>query len=103
MLVFLLLTVWSEIISTWLDNDPIWRDPESSTSLAAFVVSAYFGVRVLAKGGAPAAMIGDTRDHCLQLLSWDSGALFERRPAMIRSIATTKNSLFVGAWGKLRR
>jgi hypothetical protein len=34
---------------------------------AAFV-SAYFGSRVLAKGGAPAAMIGDTRDRCLQLV-----------------------------------
>ncbi len=41
---------------------------ERAASLAAFVVSAYFGVRVLAKGGAPAAMIGDTRDHCLQLV-----------------------------------
>ena len=42
---------------------------ERAGSLAAFVVSAYFGTRVLAKGGAPAAMIGDTRDHCLQLLT----------------------------------
>lgn len=41
---------------------------EQAASLAAFIVSAYFGSRVLAKGGAPAAMIGDTRDHCLQLL-----------------------------------
>ena len=41
---------------------------DQAASLAAFVVSAYFGTRVLAKGGAPAAMIGDTRDHCLQLL-----------------------------------
>jgi len=41
---------------------------EQAASLAAFVISAYFGARVLAKGGAPAAMIGDTRDHCLQLL-----------------------------------
>jgi TetR/AcrR family transcriptional repressor of nem operon len=41
---------------------------DQSASLAAFIVSAYFGTRVLAKGGAPAAMIGDTRDHCLQLL-----------------------------------
>jgi len=43
-------------------------DEDRAASLAAFIVSAYFGVRVLAKGGAPAAMIGDTRDHCLQLL-----------------------------------
>jgi TetR/AcrR family transcriptional repressor of nem operon len=42
---------------------------DQAASLAAFIVSAYFGTRVLAKGGAPAAMIGDTRDHCLQLLS----------------------------------
>jgi hypothetical protein len=41
---------------------------DRAASLAAFIVSAYFGTRVLAKGGAPAAMIGDTRDHCLQLL-----------------------------------
>jgi TetR/AcrR family transcriptional repressor of nem operon len=41
---------------------------DQSASLAAFIVSAYFGTRVLAKGGAPAAMSGDTRDHCLQLL-----------------------------------
>lgn len=42
---------------------------DRAASLAAFIVSAYFGTRVLARGGAPAAMIGDTRDHCLQLLS----------------------------------
>ncbi len=41
---------------------------DQAASLAAFIVSAYFGTRVLAKAGAPAAMIGDTRDHCLQLL-----------------------------------
>ena len=41
---------------------------DQAASLAAFIVSAYFGTRVLAKGGAPVAMIGDTRDHCLQLL-----------------------------------
>jgi hypothetical protein len=42
---------------------------DRAASLAAFIISAYFGTRVLAKGGAPAAMIGETRDHCLQLLS----------------------------------
>ena len=42
---------------------------ERAASLAAFIISAYFGTRVLAKGGAPAAMIGETRDHCLQMLS----------------------------------
>lgn len=41
---------------------------DRASSLAAFLISAYFGSRTLAKGGAPAAMIGDTRDHCLQLL-----------------------------------
>jgi len=41
---------------------------DQAASLAAFIISAYFGTRVLAKAGAPAAMIGDTRDHCLQLL-----------------------------------
>ncbi|MCP4387559.1 MAG: TetR/AcrR family transcriptional regulator [Gammaproteobacteria bacterium] len=47
---------------------PRIANEEQAASLAAFIVSAYFGSRVLAKGGAPAAMIGDTRDHCLQLL-----------------------------------
>jgi TetR/AcrR family transcriptional repressor of nem operon len=41
---------------------------DQGASLAAFIISAYFGTRVLAKAGAPAAMIGDTRDHCLLLL-----------------------------------
>ena len=41
---------------------------DRAASLAAFIVSAYFGTRVLAKSGSPTAMIGDTRDHCLQLL-----------------------------------
>jgi len=41
---------------------------DQASSLAAFIISAYFGTRVLAKAGAPAAMIGETRDHCLQLL-----------------------------------
>ena len=41
---------------------------DHAASLAAFIVSAYFGTRVLAKAGAPAAMIGDTRDRCLQLM-----------------------------------
>lgn len=45
------------------------ENQDQAASLAAFIVSAYFGTRVLAKAGAPAAMIGDTRDHCLQLLS----------------------------------
>lgn len=41
---------------------------DRAASLAAFIISAYFGTRVLAKAGAPAAMMGNTRDHCLQLL-----------------------------------
>jgi TetR/AcrR family transcriptional repressor of nem operon len=41
---------------------------DQAAALAAFIVSAYFGTRVLAKAGAPVAMIGDTRDHCLQLV-----------------------------------
>jgi TetR/AcrR family transcriptional repressor of nem operon len=45
------------------------ENEDEAASLAAFIISAYFGTRVLAKGGAPVAMIGDTRDHCLQLLS----------------------------------
>ncbi|TNF86516.1 MAG: TetR/AcrR family transcriptional regulator [Gammaproteobacteria bacterium] len=47
---------------------PQVENEDQAASLAAFIVSAYFGTRVLAKGGAPAAMIGDTRDHCLQLI-----------------------------------
>jgi len=45
------------------------ENEEQAASLAAFIISAYFGTRVLAKAGAPAAMMGETRDHCLQLLS----------------------------------
>jgi AcrR family transcriptional regulator len=41
---------------------------DRAASLAAFIVSAYFGTRILARAGAPVAMIGDTRDHCLQLI-----------------------------------
>ena len=41
---------------------------DQAASLAAFIISAYFGTRTLAKAGAPAAMIGETRDLCLQLL-----------------------------------
>ena len=44
------------------------ENEDQAASLAAFIISAYFGTRVLAKAGAPAAMIGDTRDHCLQLI-----------------------------------
>lgn len=43
-------------------------DEDKAASLAAFIISAYFGTRILARAGSPAAMIGDTRDHCLQLL-----------------------------------
>ena len=52
---------------------------DRSASLAAFIISAYFGTRTLAKGGAPAAMIGDTRDHCLQLLP-NQTKLSDKRP-----------------------
>jgi len=44
------------------------ENEEQAASLAAFIISAYFGTRVLAKAGAPAAMMGETRDHCMQLL-----------------------------------
>jgi TetR/AcrR family transcriptional repressor of nem operon len=44
------------------------ENEEQAASLSAFIISAYFGTRVLAKAGAPAAMMGATRDHCLQLL-----------------------------------
>jgi len=36
--------------------------------LAAFIVSAYFGSRVLAKSGSPVDMIRATRDRCIELL-----------------------------------
>jgi len=42
---------------------------DHAATLASFVISAYFGSRILAKGGAPTAMIGDTRDQCLRLIS----------------------------------
>jgi AcrR family transcriptional regulator len=48
--------------------EPRIANEDQAAALAAFIVSAYFGSRVLAKGGAPAAMIGDTRDRCLQLV-----------------------------------
>lgn len=48
--------------------EPQCKDKEQAGSLASFIVSAYFGTRILAKGGAPAAMIGDTRDQCLRLI-----------------------------------
>jgi TetR/AcrR family transcriptional repressor of nem operon len=35
---------------------------------AAFIISTYFGTRVLAKAGAPVQMIADARDRCLQTL-----------------------------------
>ena len=41
-----------EALRPQMDNE------DRAASLAAFIVSAYFGTRVLAKGGAPAAMIG---------------------------------------------
>ena len=44
------------------------ENEEQAASLSVFIISAYFGTRVLAKAGAPAAMMGATRDHCLQLL-----------------------------------
>ena len=47
---------------------PAVPNEEQAGSLASFIVSAYFGTRILAKGGAPAAMIGATRDHCLRLI-----------------------------------
>jgi TetR/AcrR family transcriptional repressor of nem operon len=48
--------------------EPHCKNNEQAGSLASFVVSAYFGTRTLAKGGAPTAMIGDTRDQCLRLI-----------------------------------
>jgi len=44
------------------------QNQEQAAALVAFIVSAYFGTRVLAKADVPAAMIGDTRDHCLLLV-----------------------------------
>ena len=37
--------------------------------LAASIVSAYFGSRVLAKAGSPVDMIRATRDHCIEFLN----------------------------------
>ena len=52
-----------EALKTNCDNE------DHAAMLASFVISAYFGSRILAKGGAPTAMIGDTRDQCLRLIS----------------------------------
>lgn len=43
-------------------------DDEQIGELAAFVVSAYCGSRVLAKAGSPVDMIRATRDRCLEFL-----------------------------------
>lgn len=46
----------------------VHRSDEAAT-LSGFIISAYFGARVLAKAGAPLQMIVDTRDRCLKDLN----------------------------------
>jgi hypothetical protein len=41
---------------------------DEAEASAAFIISTYFGSRVLAKAGAPVQMIADARDRCLQTL-----------------------------------
>jgi len=41
---------------------------QEAKASAAFIISTYFGSRVLAKAGAPVQMIADARDRCLLLL-----------------------------------
>jgi len=41
---------------------------DEAEASAAFIISTYFGTRVLAKAGAPVRMIADARDRCLQIL-----------------------------------
>ena len=39
-----------------------------TSSMAAFIISTYFGSRILAKAGTPVQMIRDARDRCLDTL-----------------------------------
>jgi len=48
--------------------EPAIRLSADAQSLSGSIVSAYFGVRVLAKAGAPMQMIIDTREQCLKSL-----------------------------------
>jgi TetR/AcrR family transcriptional repressor of nem operon len=41
---------------------------DEAEASAAFIISTYFGSRVLAKAGAPLRMIADARDRCLETL-----------------------------------
>jgi TetR/AcrR family transcriptional repressor of nem operon len=41
---------------------------DEAEASAAFIISTYFGSRVLAKAGAPLRMIADARDRCLEIL-----------------------------------
>jgi len=45
------------------------KPPDDAVALSGFIISAYFGARVLAKAGAPLEMIVDTRDRCLKDLN----------------------------------
>ncbi len=49
--------------------EPAIKPSDDVTTLSGFIVSAYFGTRVLAKAGAPLQMIADTRDRCLKDLN----------------------------------
>ena len=46
--------------------EPAIKPSDDAATLSGFIVSAYFGTRVLAKAGAPLQMIADTRDQCLK-------------------------------------
>ena len=44
------------------------RNAEQASRLSSLIISAYFGCRILAKAGAPLAMIKDSRENCLKCL-----------------------------------
>jgi len=46
--------------------EPAIKKSDDAAILSGFIVSAYFGTRVLARAGAPLQMIADTRDRCLK-------------------------------------
>jgi AcrR family transcriptional regulator len=53
------------LVATLISSGMSADEAEAS---AAFIISTYFGSRVLAKAGAPVQMIADARDRCLETL-----------------------------------
>ena len=55
----------SALIAVLIEDKVNADDAKAS---AAFIISTYFGARVLVKAGMPVQMIADARDRCLQVL-----------------------------------